>query len=372
MTKLEGGHSSDLLITSIEMISRLDDIHVRVIQANTDKKLYTYRSIKSGVSKDLLSAKDGLGVVTKEVSTRMAPKLLDARQRPAQVTDNAPSMVTTKQINWAECLPVQQLHLNGKSKLDKNDCTIAEMAFIHPNTLLLVDDGNYCVKRVNTDTGAITCYLSLPSFPWDITTLCLNQAAVTLPDMHSIQIISTKPDLSLLRTIKVDGYCYGICSTTDNKLVVTYVEPGRVQVMDGHGNVLCEMGIRADTKLAFSFPHYVIAVTENEKEVIYVSDNGTNLLTKLSMTGQVLLTYRDDDLQEPGPVSATDDGHVLICGAESNNVQVVSMSGKKVCTLLCKKNELDFPRGVCYNDLTKTMYVNCRCSSKIMVFKLQK
>ena len=90
-------------------------------------------------------------------------------------------------------------------------CDIRGMDFLHPNILLLTDLNNQCVKRVDIDTGAFTGYLSLPAFPWDITSLGLNQAAVTLSGIQIIQVISTKPDLSRLRTITVDDDRRGIC-----------------------------------------------------------------------------------------------------------------------------------------------------------------
>jgi len=53
-------------------------------------------------------------------------------------------------------------------------CDIRGMAFSHPNILLLPDLNNKCVKRVDIDTGAFTGFLSLPAFPWHITSLGLN------------------------------------------------------------------------------------------------------------------------------------------------------------------------------------------------------
>ena len=56
------------------------------------------------------------------------------------------------------------------------------------------------------------------------------------------------------------------------------------------------------------------------------------------MKGQILLTYRDNDLTRPEGLTATDDGHVLICGWTSDTVQVVSKNGKILRTLQCKQN----------------------------------
>ena len=245
------------------------------------------------------------------------------------------------------------------------------MEFLHPNIFILADYYNKCVKRVDVDTGDITGYLSLPAFPWDITTLGLNQAAVTLPDIQGIHAVFTKLDSSLIRTIKVDGECHGICSTIDNTLVITFINQGKVPVLDEHGTVLCEMERSADSKVQLNFPHYVLVVSENDNDVIYVSDQNTHTPTKFSLTGQILLTYRDNDLKWPHGFTVTDDGHVLICGWTSNNFQVASRNGKKVRTLLCKENSIVHPNTVGYNVMKKTVYVGCYASSNIESFKLQ-
>ena len=191
----------------------------------------------------------------------------------------------------------------------------------------------------------VTCHCQL----FHGTSLHLVWIKLLLSGTQIIRVISTKPDLSRLRTITVDEDCRGICSTTDNDLLVTFIYPGKVQVLDEHGTVLCEMGTRADSKPQLNYPLYLLVVTEKDKEILYVSDQGTHTITKFSMTGQILLTYKDSDLKWPRGLAATDDGHVLVCGYTCHNVQVVSMSGKKVRTLLCEKNGIIQPQATCHN-----------------------
>jgi len=201
----------------------------------------------------------------------------------ARVPDESQTSLPS-QINWEKYQPVQQAHLNVKSTQDRRECEITGMEFLHPNTLLLADSTNDCIKRVDVDTGDITGYLSLPASPWDITTLGRNQAAVTLPNIQSIHVISTQSNMSLLRTIKVDDDCRGICSTTDNKLVVTFTHPGKVQVLDEHSTMLCEMEGSADSKVQLYSPLHVLVVSENDNNLIYVSDLYTHILDERTDT----------------------------------------------------------------------------------------
>ena len=225
------GQSSDLFITSTEMITRVEDIQARVIKANSENKTYTYQFIKSDVSKDVLADHNGLGVVAKGESIQKAPKPLDVG-RSSRVVDETRTTVTTSQINWVDCQPVQQPHLNVKSKKDKRGCNITGMEFLHPNILLLADYGNQCVKRVDVDTGVITGYLNLTFCLYAITALGLNQVAVTMPGKGQIEVISTEADLSIKRTLNCYHQCRGICSTIDNKLVVTFIDPEKEEIMD--------------------------------------------------------------------------------------------------------------------------------------------
>ena len=362
------GQSSDLFIASTHMKTMIEDIHARIIKTIGENKAYTYRFIQVDASKDLLAAKNGLGFVTNGEPIQKAFEV-PITGRLSQVIDDGQTAQTAKQINFMNCQPVKQPHVNICSRKDQNDCDIVGMEFIYPNTLLLADYDNNCVKRVDTDTGNVTGYLTLPSYPSKITALGRNQVAVTLPNLQSIQVISTRADLSLLRIIKVDGNCRGICSTTDNKLVVSFIWPGKLQVLNERGTVLREIKSQTETTLQRFLPIHVIVVSENDKNVIYVSDY-TGSLIKFSMTGRVLLTYEDVDLIKPNGLTATDDGDVLVCGQESHNVQVVSNSGTKERTLLCKKDGIKKPRTVCYNALKNTVYVGCSGSSQIEVYLL--
>ena len=104
--------------------------------------------------------------------------------------------------------------------------------------------------------------------------------------------------------------------------------------------------------------------------MIYVSDHVTDTLTKLTMTGQVLLTYRDKDLGCPQGLTSPDDGQLLVCGWSSNNVQLVSRNGKKVRTLLFEDGIVR-PQIICYDASMRTLCVANDCRSEIKVYRVK-
>ena len=70
----------------------------------------------------------------------------------------------------------------------------------------------------------------------------------------------------------------------DDKLVVSFIEPAKVEVLDNNRSVLCEISTNASCKSLFECPYYVTVVTENGHDVMFVSNEGTSKLTKPTMT----------------------------------------------------------------------------------------
>lgn len=100
------------------------------------------------------------------------------------------------------------------------------------------------MKTVATTSSTILSRLSLSSNPWDISLLPQDRAAVTLYIVKKIQIISTKDMHLAVRTVNVDSDCRGISATKDN-LIVSFVYPEKVDIMDFQKTVL--VSVRTDS-----------------------------------------------------------------------------------------------------------------------------
>lgn len=92
----------------------------------------------------------------------------------------------------------------------------------------------------------------------------------------------------------------------------------------------------------------------------------------MSMTGQVLHTYKNKNLSGPYGLDVSDDGSILVCGYWSNNVQVISEDGETFHELQNKDNEIDWPTSMCINGQHELVYLGCRGSpiNKFLVYKL--
>lgn len=132
------------------------------------------------------------------------------------------------------------------------------------------------------------------------------------------------------------------------------------------------MAFLAKGKMCFPDPQYVRVAKDDTEEVIYVSDWSESTVTKLSMAGQEVFTYRNDELTNPSALVTADSGHLLVCGFRSHNIQVVSPGGVLICTMLNDENLC--PLSACYDAIKRTLYVSTldyeSFSSKLQVYKL--
>lgn len=250
----------------------------------------------------------------------------------------------------------QLADIRVQSKEYGYEAWITGITFSPPNSLLLTDWNRERVVCVDSNTGGITSYLQLSAQPWDIASLCGDQAAITLYDSNKILIVSNSVELSEVRSIDVKGDCRGIDSLAD-RIVVSFVNPGKVEVLDYYGEVLQRICAISRGSTVFMQPWYVSVAYENSEEVIVVSDYGTHTMTKLTMTGKVLQTYTDKNLKAPRGLSTAQNGH-LLCSSWTHEVQVMSPSGK-ITTLLDKQDGIESPRTLCFVATQNILYVSC-------------
>ena len=275
-----------------------------------------------------------------------------ARPSPVSVTQ---TMTSTLDFNSAKLTRLPEI--NMKTPGDKGKTVIRGLVFLHPNTLLAVDWNNCSLKSVNTTNNSVTSQLSFTSIPWDITLLQGDQAAVTLPWKKRIQVISTKDQYSCLRSISVSGSCWGICST-NTKIVVSYISPGVIQVMDIAGKVLTTISKdNAGTQL-FKRPCYITVSIEETGEMVYVSDCETNRITKLSINGEVLSTYTPANWYRLYGLISVGQGQILVSNWRRQTVDVVSREGKDVVKLLDSSTHgIYYPHALCYCESQESLYV---------------
>ncbi|XP_060576859.1 uncharacterized protein LOC132734162 [Ruditapes philippinarum] len=245
---------------------------------------------------------------------------------------------------------LHQGKISVKTSKDKTTCWITGMTLLTPDLLVITDHYNNAVKMVDGGSQSVSDQLQLSyekdDAPWSITAITSTELAVTFPYKQAIQFISISSNkLKRKHTMKVNGHCYGI-SCNQDKLVVTYLCPTKLQILDMNGTIL----VTIDGKNIFQNPCFV---TSNRCS-IYVSDRLMQSLTRLNWQGDVLESY--GDMGETRGISLSGDGTVFVCDRKRNVIEEISgdcSTGKIVL------QGLNRPYTVCWSEETKMVYYSC-------------
>jgi uncharacterized protein YxjI len=250
-----------------------------------------------------------------------------------------------------------------KTSKDESRCHITGMTLLTPDLLIITDFYNKAVKMVDISSQSVSDQLQLDDKPWDITTVTSTELAVTLPDTQTIQFISILSNKLIKKhTMKVNGDCYGI-SCYQDKLVVTYHIPGKLQILEMNGTLLTKI----DEKNIFKEPYYVTC----NKSSIYVSDRIMKSVTRLNWQGDVIGSYSCTG--EPRGISLSDDGTVFVCDWDRDVIEEISedcSTGKVVL------QDVFDPFAVYWSEETRKLYFSCYMSDEdgnydiIYIYKL--
>ncbi|XP_053405178.1 uncharacterized protein LOC123565997 [Mercenaria mercenaria] len=226
----------------------------------------------------------------------------------------------------------------GDICVDKEECWISGMALLTPSRLVLTDEKNNCIKMVDLSNGSITDYLQLDTPPLDITTVTSNQLAVTLSDKEIVQFISASSNkLSLKQKFKVDGDCSGI-SCYQDKLVVTFDDPIKIQIFDLKGKVLTTI---TNDSVGKNFYLCIPRHATSNGQSIYVCEARMFQVYRFSWEGKP--TGRYSDIRSPSGIAMLNDGSILVSDSDNGNIQHISrdVSGDIECCRQFASQRLD-------------------------------
>ena len=250
---------------------------------------------------------------------------------------------------------------------DDNETPIISGSVVMPSgEIMFCDIFNYALKLLDS---ADTLKDSLPfdTWPWDISIVDTETAIVTLPAKKQLQYIDVFPRLVRGRVLQTNKPCYGIHVTGDKIFTTCHNRPGdgEVRILDLNGTLLQQLGINRDGSFMFKQPSYII-VNPAEKW-IFVSDYDTDTITCMTMDNQTIYQYRDDEMKRPGGLYSDNGDNIIVCGEDSNNLQVITAAGEKHCNLV---SAIEQPLSISYRIRDNTIIVSCHESNHVLIFKL--
>ncbi|XP_053389534.1 E3 ubiquitin-protein ligase TRIM71-like [Mercenaria mercenaria] len=127
--------------------------------------------------------------------------------------------------------------ISVKSEQDWYSNWVGSVCVISERILVTADQG--FLKVINTDTGKIIFILTVPKLPAGITKTADKEIAVTINQEKKVMFFSFAENgaLSFEREFEADGECKGIAHT-NGKLILTFSNPGKVEIVDMKGTVL--------------------------------------------------------------------------------------------------------------------------------------
>ena len=251
--------------------------------------------------------------------------------------------------------------INIKTPDDCQTAWITGCVFMPDGQLVLCDSNNRKIKLLDTSLD-LQGSLDLPSGPWDISAVNDTTVIITLPEMQQLQYIEVVPGLKAGCVLQLDQMCYGV-EVVDGDIYVTchsehmHSGDGEVRVLGQDGNVRKRLGMNENRTFMFGRPDYVTVNARSNR--IYVSDAEEYTVTCLMSDATVtcIYQYTDLELRWTGGMCVDDEDNIIICGVDSNNVHVVTTTGKKHSILLTFRDGIKKPCSVAYRREDSTMII---------------
>jgi len=203
--------------------------------------------------------------------------------------------------------------------------------------------------------GGVLSLISLPCFPYGVCLLGGGGAAVVLYSVKKIQCVRINGDkLSLDRSIDVMEYPVGISTFNSSHLVVSYQNPGRVEMMTMDGLVVDEVDNWKTGKQVFQYPFYIATTSSGD---IFVSDCGTCTIIQMDCTLRITRTFTSPMLKQPFGIVSVNTDQLLVAARDSHSIVVLNPTNGTVTPLLGQADGIQKPRAVAWCPASKKLYV---------------
>jgi len=232
---------------------------------------------------------------------------------------------------------------------------IKDIAVLSPSRLLVSDWTNDKLRLVDSVNGGVLSLVSLLGWPYGVCLLGGGGAAVVLKKIKKIQCVRINGDkLSLDRSIDVKEDPVGISAFDSSNIVVSYENPGRVEMMTIGGRVIDAVDNQKAGKQLFQYPHFI--VTSN-KDDIFVSDWGTNTITQMVVSLQITRVFTSPLLTSPCGIVSVSTDQLLVANTGTNRIVALNPTNGTVTPLLGQADGIQQPLAVAWCPASKKLYV---------------
>jgi hypothetical protein len=228
---------------------------------------------------------------------------------------------------------------------------LIDMAVTSDNKLLLC---NYPSSRVYIykDCKTYEDEISFTSAPWCITVVpCTDKAVVTLPCEKSIQFINTTKNTKD-KKIEIGELCWGVTAVKDK---ICIGGNSKVLILNTDGSRVREITTDSGNN------NNLLYNERNDQLLIRQSDR----LCCINLDGHVIYRY---DISVNLGLAVDQQGHVYICGGDSNDIHRLSPDGTFRDIVLSKHDGVDGPWGIAFNNDFTKLFIISRSGKTVLVY----
>ena len=225
-------------------------------------------------------------------------------------------------------------------------CYFTGCTYVNTENILLTDWSNN-VLRLTNQHGILCDSLPLEKSPWDITSARDGQAVVTVPKLRKVLVVEVEPNLHIVSSFNTHGECFGVCKVRGG-YVVTCDACSRtpsVQMYTDNGGVQWSLDVDDLGQRWFRCPLHVC--TDYLQTMIYVSDSGANCVYSISLTGEILSTFKHKDLNYPTGVIFDRHNYLYVCSKKTSMLLKFNKDGSKEATVMRESDSVCSPCAVC-------------------------
>ena len=237
---------------------------------------------------------------------------------------------------------------------------------IMPNGSILICDRRNAKLKLFDSSWVYQDRLAIPDVIC-VSVVDHNTVIVAVPNELRLQFVQVVPKLQLGRAIQLEKtMCWGV-SVSGNDLYVICGDPyaREIRVLDLEG--ILKRRITTDTDSSPA-PYEIKLSLSGEK--IFFTDARTDIISCLTVDGEVVYQYRDANVKDGRGVCCDVEDNLFVCDFSSNSVQAVTADGKNGCTLLTQSDGLDNPGCIEYKGSDNELIVGCYKLDHLLVYKM--
>jgi len=260
-------------------------------------------------------------------------------------TPTSTSGAASTYLTRARLKRLSDIQFSGKK------CSIQDLTVVSPHMLLVSFFSQECVQLLDCLKGEVVAEVQLQRRAHSLCLTDRNTAAVRVG--RKIQMITVKDKtLTKGKEMTVSGDIRGLTSSR-NSLVVSYQSPPWVEVISIDGKVLQQFDKAAESQ-NFKYPVFMCTTPGGS---VFLSDSGTNTITKLDDQFNPFQTFNSPLLQVPRGITAVAEDKILVCSKRNHSIVLLQPSTNTMSTLLGKDDGIDNPYSLTYCPDQKKVYV---------------